>query len=154
MRGELKKGVTLLELLIAMGVFAVVMTSAFPLVDQIVSRFQMARDHYVAATICQARIERVRAVPFSDLPLFVESATLVDDYGNPSSPNGRFQRSTAVVTNSPEAGLTLMTVRTKVCICSHWGWRCHLHPLNEGKFVCRFTDECEEMKFIFTEYKK
>lgn len=154
MRRDLQKGVTLLELLIAMGVFAVVMTSAFPLVDQIVSRFQMARDHYVAATICQARIERVRAVPYSDLHLFEEASALVDDYGNLSSPNGRFQRSTSVVTNSPAGGLTMMTVKTKICVCSHWGWRCRLHPLNEGKYVCCFTDECEEMKFIFTEYKK
>jgi len=154
MRAGGQSGVTLLELLVAMGIMALVLTSAFPLVDQMVARFQMSRDHYVAATLCQARIERARSVPYSNLPLYVEAAALVDDFGNLSSPNGRFQRTTAVVTNSPVAGMTQMTVQTKICICSHWGWRCHLHPLKTGKLICRFTDECEEMEFLFTEYKK
>ena len=47
-----RRGMTLLELMIAMSVFAIMMSAAFPLVDQMMSRFQMARDHYVAASIC------------------------------------------------------------------------------------------------------
>jgi len=145
---------SLLELLIAMSIMALVLTSAFPLVDQMMARFQMARDHYVASTICQARIERARSVPYTDLPLYSETASLVDDFGNASSPNGRFQRTTSVVTNSPVAGMTTMTIQTKICICSRWGWRSHLHPLKEGTYICKFTDEGEGMSFLFTEYQK
>ena len=154
MRANSLRGMTLLELLVAMSLFAVIMTAAFPLVDQMTTRFQMARDHYVAATICQARIERARGVPFDELPLLVESGSLVDDYGNNASPDGRFRRTTSVVTNSPVAGMTQMTLRTQICICSRWGWRKCMHPLRTRAYTCRFTDEAEEMSFLFTIYQK
>lgn len=154
MCGHRQSGMTVLELMVATGILALVMAGAFPLVDQMMSRFQMTRDHYVAATLSQARIERARSVPYSDLPLYVETATLIDDFGNLSSPNGRFRRTTTVVTNTPVAGMTKMLVRTDICICSRWGWRSHLHPLKVGNLVCRFTDESESMEFLFTEYKQ
>lgn len=150
MRGRKTVGFTMLELMVSVCILLVVFVSAFPLVDQMMSRFQMARDHYVAATICQARIERARAVPYSDLPLYAETDTLVDDFGNLSSPNGRFRRTTLVATNTPSAGLTQMIVRTDICICSRWGWRSHLHPLSN----CRFADDQETMRFLFTEYNE
>lgn len=154
MNAERRTGMTLLELLVALAVFVVMMTAAFPLVDQMMARFQMARDHYVAASICQARIERARAAPYGDLELMVEAASRVDDFGNASEPDGRFARTTAVTEGSPVAGMTTMRIQTQICICSRWGWRKHLHPLRSGKYVCRFTDEQEEMSFYFTEYKK
>jgi prepilin-type N-terminal cleavage/methylation domain-containing protein len=146
-------GMTLLELLIAMALLSLIMSAALPLANQMMSRFQMARDHYVAATLCQARIERARAVPYSDLRLLAETGSLVDDFGNLSDPNGRFKRTTTVVTNTP-AGMTTMSMRTQICICSRWGWRKCMHPIKEGSQTCRFTDECEEMTFLFTEYNK
>ncbi|MDD3545858.1 MAG: type II secretion system protein, partial [Kiritimatiellae bacterium] len=60
-------GMTVLEMTIATGILALVFSAAFPLVDAMVSRFQMARDHYVAASLCQGRIERARGVPYSDI---------------------------------------------------------------------------------------
>jgi len=145
---------TLLELMVAMAVVTVIMAAALPMADQMMARFQMARDHYVAATICQARIERARGVPFSELPLLAESGSQVDDFGNLATPEGRFRRTTTVTPNTPVAGMTQMTMRTQICICSRWGWRKHLHPLMSGKLICQFTDECEEMSFLFTEYEK
>jgi type II secretory pathway pseudopilin PulG len=149
-----KSGMTMLELAIAMGLLVIIMTAAFPLVDAMVSRFQMARDHYVAASLCQGRIERARAVPYSDLGLLAESDMLVDDFGNPASPNGRFRRTTAVTRDSPGEGLTTMSVRVDICICSRWGWRKVLHPIKSGTRICRFTEEHEQMAFMFTEYLK
>lgn len=154
MSNSSNRGMTILELLVALGLFAVIMTAAFPLVDQMIARFQMSRDHYVAATICQARIERARGVPFADLALLQESNTLVDDYGNNASPNGRFRRSTGVLTDTPVAGMITMTVRTDICSCTRWGWRKCLHPMRTGKLTCRFTEEHEEMVYLFTEYKQ
>jgi prepilin-type N-terminal cleavage/methylation domain-containing protein len=149
-----QRGMTLSELMIAMGLLVLIMAAAFPLVDQMIARFQMARDHYVAATLCQARIERARGVPYADIPLLKEEGALVDDFGNSAVPNGRFRRSTTVVADSPVAGMTTMTVQTYICICSRWGWRKVLHPIVNGQNVCRFTDEHEQMMFLFTEYQK
>jgi len=148
-----KRGMTVLDLTVATGVLAVVMSAAFPLVDAMVSRFQMARDHYVAATLCQGRVERARGVPYSDIALMAEKGSTVDDFGN-ALPLGRFRRTTVVRRDTPSAGLTTMTVRTQICICSRWGWRKHFHPLRTGAHICKFTEESEQMSFIFTEYKK
>jgi type II secretory pathway pseudopilin PulG len=147
-------GLSLVELTVAMGLLAVVFTAAFPFLDQVMARFQMSRDHYVAASLCQARIERARGVPFSDLRLLTESQSVVDDFGNLSGPEGRFRRTTTVTTNSPVAGMTMMSLRTDICICTRWGWRKYMHPIKQGNLTCRFTDEHEEMAFLFTEYNK
>jgi len=147
-------GMTVLELMVAMALLVTIMAAAFPMVDQMLSRFQMARDHYVAASLCQARIERARGTPYSDLALYRESNAQVDDFGNASVPGGRFRRTTRVVADAPVAGITTMTVRTDICICSRWGWRKILHPLATTKFTCRFTDEHEQMVFLYTDYLK
>lgn len=143
---------TILEVVIAMVLLAIILAAAFPLVEQMMSRFQMARDHYAAASIGQARVERARQVPYDDLALFAETDVVVDEYGNPSEPAGRFQRTTIVEPDTPTVGLTKMTVRTQICICSRWGWRRHLHPITDGSHACRFTEEQEEMVFLFTAY--
>lgn len=146
-----QRGMTVLEMTVALALLAIIMTAAMPMVDAMISRFQMARDHYVASTLCQGKIERARGVPYFDLALMAEDGALMDDFGN-ITPGGRFRRTTVVEPNEPEAGLTTMTVRTQICICSRWGWRKVFHPLTSGKFVCRFTDEGEQMSFMFTEY--
>lgn len=146
-----KRGMTILELTIATGILALVFSAAFPLVDAMVSRFQMARDHYVAASLCQGRIERTRGVPYSDIALMAENGLTIDDFGN-AHPDGRFRRTTVVRVDTPEAGLTTMMVRTQICICSRWGWRKVFHPIRTGTRICKFTAECEQMSFVFTDY--
>ena len=146
------RGMTVVELMVAMSLLVMVLAAAFPMVDQMISRFQMARDHYVAGSLCQGRIERARGVPYSNLSLFSENNTRVDDFGNVSVPGGRFQRTTQVVVNAPVTNMTTMTVRTDICICSRWGWRKVFHPLTGGQYVCHFTDEHEQMSFMFTEF--
>lgn len=152
MKSASRQGMTVLELMIAMAVLVTVMAVALPLLDQMMSRFQMARDHYVAATICQGRLERARTATYTDLDLLTEDNVLVDDFGTPASPGGRFRRTTTVLRDSPVAGLTTITVRADICICSRWGWRKVMHPIKSGSHVCRFTDEHEQMKVYFTEY--
>jgi len=143
---------TVVELMVSMALLVMILAAAFPMVDQMMSRFQMARDHYVAASLCQGRIERARGVPYSNLNLFRETDTQVDDFGNVAAPAGRFRRTTLVTVNTPTTNMTLMQVRTDICICSRWGWRKVFHPVNSGKFTCRFTEEHEEMSFLYTEY--
>jgi hypothetical protein len=153
---ETTKGMSLLEMTFACTIFMVVIISIIPLIDGMVGRFQMARDHYVASSICQARIERARMTPYSDLILFnepINSPTYLDDFGE-VKPDGRFRRITTVSTNSPSAGLTTMTVTTHICICSRFGWRKAFHPIRSRTFSCAFTDEKEEMSYIYTQYNK
>jgi len=147
-------GMTVLELMVAMALLITVMAAAFPMVDQMLSRFQMARDHYVAASLCQARIERARGLPYSDLALYREVNAQVDDFGNASVPGGRFRRTTQVLVDTPVSGVTTMTVRTDICICSRWGWRKMFHPLTGTTYKCRFTEEHEQMVFLYTDYLK
>jgi len=154
MRANSRTAMTMMELLVAMAVLGVIMTAAFPLVDQMMTRFQMSRDHYVAASLCQARIERARGIPYVDLPLLAESNSLVDDFGNLAGTAGRFRRTTTVTPNAPVTGMTTLAMRADICICTRRGWRKHLHPITEGTQRCQFTDEHEEMKFLFTEFNK
>lgn len=148
------QGMTLLELMLSMGMLVVVMACAFPLIDNMITRFQMTRDHYIATSLCQARLERARGLPFENLAMLEERDEQIDDQGNPSAPGGRFQRSTTILSNTPEQGLTQITVTVRPCICSRWGWRRIYHPLSTAPFVCKFTEEKEELVYVFTEYKK
>ncbi|HPB11610.1 MAG TPA: type II secretion system protein [Kiritimatiellia bacterium] len=149
-----REGFTLAETVIAMALLAIIMMAVLPLVDQIICRFQMARDHYVAVTLCQGRIERARSEPYSQLEAWIETDLLVDDFGNPASPGGRFRRTTTVQRDTPSEGITLMTVRTDICSCSRLGWRKVMHPIPDGAFKCHFTAEHEQMGYLFTEYQQ
>ena len=147
-------GVTIVETMIAVTILALTMAAAFPLVDQTLGRIYMTRDHYVAATLCQARLERARQVPYQDLIMFAEKDSLIDDFGKMAVPNGRFRRTTVVQPDTPVEGMTQMTVTIDICICTRWGWRRHLHPLNTANLKCRFTGDINEtMTFLFTHYE-
>ena len=151
-----KKGMSLLEMTFAGAILMVVIISVIPLIDGMVGRFQMARDHYIATSLCQSRIERARMIPIGDLKLLEEPVNrpaYLNDMGE-IEPGGRFKRTTLVSTNSPSAGLSTMTVTTYICICSRYGWRKAFHPIRSRSFSCRFTDEKEELNYIFTQYNK
>jgi len=151
-----KKGMSLLEMTFAGAILMVVIISVIPLIDGMVGRFQMARDHYIATSLCQSRIERARMIPLGDLNLLEEPVNrpaYLNDMGE-IEPGGRFKRTTLVTTNSPSAGLSTMNVTTYICICSRYGWRKAFHPIRSRSFSCRFTDEKEELNYIFTQYNK
>jgi prepilin-type N-terminal cleavage/methylation domain-containing protein len=151
-----QKGMTLMEMMVSLSILMLVILSVFPLIDGMAGRFQMARDHYVATSLAKSRIERARMAPFSDLNLFVEpinQPTYLNALGE-TEQGGRFKRTTLITTNSPSAGLTTMTVSTYICICSRYGWRTKFHPVNNSTFTCRFTEEKEELNYIFTLYNK
>lgn len=151
-----KRGMSLLEMTFAGAILMVVIISVIPLIDGMVGRFQMARDHYIATSLCQSRIERARMISLGDLKLLEEPVNrpaYLNDMGD-IEPGGRFKRTTLVSTNSPSAGLTTMNVTTYICICSRYGWRKAFHPIRSRSFSCRFTEEKEELNYIFTHYNK
>ena len=145
---------TIVEVMVASTILALVMASTFPLVDHLLARIHMSRDHYVAASICQARIERARSISkdsYATLASLNEEGSLVDDFGNLAVPNGRFKRTTEIQVDTPTEGITQITVTVKICICCRWGWKRALHPIREGRNQCHFTDEAEKMTFLLTQ---
>jgi type II secretory pathway pseudopilin PulG len=151
-----QKGMTLVEMMVSVTILMLVIFCIIPLIDNMVGRFQMARDHYIAISLCQSRIERARMVPFGDLNLFAEPSnqpTYLNDKSEVES-GGRFRRTTLISTNSPSAGLTTMVVTTHICLCSRYGWRKQFHPIRSSTFSCCFTNEKEELNYIFTQYNK
>ncbi|MFO7937858.1 MAG: hypothetical protein R6V06_09680 [Kiritimatiellia bacterium] len=154
MTREANSGTTIVETVIAIVLLALVLAAAFPLVDQTLGRIYSTKDHYVATSICQARIERARQVPYSDLSLMDEKNILVDDFGNLAVLNGRFRRTTEVTTNGLPVGLTRMEVTTEICKCTRWGWMRFLHPINTENRKCGFDGIQEKMSFLFTEYEE
>ncbi len=153
MHWNTKHGMSIIETMIAVSILAMIMAAVFPLTDQTLGRIYMSRDHYVAATICQARIERARRVPYQDLSMMAEKDSLIDDFGNLAVPDGRFRRTTTVQTDTPVEGMTQMTVITDICCCTKWGWRRFFHPLKTETRTCAFTGIQEKMTFLFTEYE-
>lgn len=90
-------GFTLAELMIASGVF-VIMVAAFTYgyIDAM-KLHVMSADYYNATCLARNRIQRAKSVDFSSLSLIAESNKAIDAFGNYDSV-GRFSR-TVIVSN-------------------------------------------------------
>lgn len=145
-RCQARAGLSIVEVLIATLLLSLVLGSAYPLLSQALWLMRSARDHYVASTICLARIERARDLDFALLSVMHEPSpgTYVDQDGVPLAlgANGlpaqaaNYRRSTQVTTNSPSSGLTQVQVTTQI--------------LNRKTGV--FDGSAETMSCIFTHY--
>ncbi len=130
-------GISVIEVLFAVSLLAISLTGAYLMISQSSRLLLAARDHYVATTLCLARIERARNVDYSLLPLLAESApgTRVDQDGVPDE-NGNFRRVTMVSTNSPSSGTTSIDVTVKI----------------RDRFQGTFDTSHETMSCIYTDY--
>jgi Tfp pilus assembly protein PilV len=108
-----RRGFSLVETVIACTIILLVLAGSYMILDSSMGLVRTARDGYTATTISNARLERARMVPFADIPSLVETNTIVDDYGLPST-DGRFRRTTTISTNQPMAGCSQVTVTTDV----------------------------------------
>lgn len=108
-----KNGFTLVEVVIALLLVVVVLAGAYLLIVHAARLTRMARDHYIAINIAKNRLERARNFQYSDLYLLQESNMIVDENGAPGE-NGRFNRSTEVITNyAPNLTQINVTVRIR-----------------------------------------
>jgi len=89
---------TLVEVVIAIAVLALVMAGSYALVSRSAALSRAARNHYVATMIAFNRLERAKNFEYDDLPLMAESEVLVNDNGVPDT-EGDFRRTTTVNTN-------------------------------------------------------
>ena len=95
----------------AVALLALTLVGAYLMITQNSRLLLSARDHYVATTLCLARIERARNVEYTLLPLLAEGAPgiRVNQDGAPDA-NGNFRRQTLVTTDSPDTGATTIDV--------------------------------------------
>jgi Tfp pilus assembly protein PilV len=106
-----KKGMTILEVVIALGVFMIASAGICVLITQAKRLSDNSREHYQAVNIGKNRLERARFLPVSTLPLLVESNEYVNVSGaNVDEEDANFRRSTAVVVVSSNLTEVIVTV--------------------------------------------
>lgn len=93
-----RSGVSLVEAVIALGLLALVMGAAYPVMIQASRIGRVARNHYIAVALAQNRMERARTLSYADLRYLTESNVVVNDLGTPIS-DGNFRRTTSITTN-------------------------------------------------------
>ena len=86
---------TIVETLVALGIFAVFSTGACKLLLSHRKISDMARAHYTAINIAKNRMELVRTFDFGQVDDFIEDAVVVNSSGTPST-DGNYRRTTAV----------------------------------------------------------
>jgi len=129
----------LLEAMIALFLSALILAAAYPLLTQTTRKLYQARDHYAATTICLAQIERARDIPYSQLAdsLGKDNRVRVNEMGA-NDPDGRFLRTTTVSADTPDEGVTTVTVTTEMM----------------DRATGQFSGEKETISYMFTDYLK
>jgi type II secretory pathway pseudopilin PulG len=90
-----RAGMTVVETLVALTIFAVFTTGACKLLMSHRQISDMARAHYTAINIAKNRLELVRTFDFGQVDDFLEDKVVVDASGVPDS-MGNYRRSTEV----------------------------------------------------------
>lgn len=85
----------MIEVLVAVGIFAVYASGACKLILSHRKVSDMARAHYTAANIAKNRLEVIRTFEFDQIPSFAESRVVIDESGLPNNV-GNYRRSTKV----------------------------------------------------------
>ncbi len=108
-------GVTIIESVVASLLLGLLFMGAFAMVTQATLMMRQARNHYIASTLCLARLERARDFDYSLLPLMVEAEPgVVVDQNGAVEPDGGYRRSTRVRVGWPSPGVTFMAVRVDI----------------------------------------
>jgi prepilin-type N-terminal cleavage/methylation domain-containing protein len=105
-----RTGFTLVEVMIAVGLLGMTIAGFYAVLTASTRTRIMAHNRYVAVTIANNRIERAKHMRIDELPLLVESGTLVNALGSPN-PDGPFVRSTTInPSQNGDPRLTRITV--------------------------------------------
>jgi type II secretory pathway pseudopilin PulG len=102
-----RTGMTVVETIVALTIFAVFMTGACKLLMSHRRVTDMARAHYTAINIAKNRLELVRTFDFEQVNNFEESRVVVDESGIPS-PIGNYRRTTVI--DNVSSNLVQLTV--------------------------------------------
>lgn len=129
---------TLVEVLVATVLLAASFAGAFALITHATGMMLRTRNHYVATTLCLARLERARDFDYNLLSFLGETdpgGTLLDQEGAPTV-DGAYRRHTYVAVDQPDSGVTVVRVRVEI-----------RDPKTHG-----FDGAAEEMSAAFTRY--
>jgi len=111
-----KKGHTLVEVIVAIVLYAFSLAAILGVMLQGVTMSKMAELTYTASTIAKNRIERLKNLSVSALDLAAETNTPIDQYGSPD-PNGIYMRTTTVSTVAGYANVR------QVIVSVYYVWR-------------------------------
>ena len=106
-----RAGVTFVEALVAMAIFAIFSTGTCKLLMAHRQTLDSARDHYIAANIAKNRLELVRTFGFDQIPYLTESPIRIDNSGIPAA-EGNFLRETDITTLS--SNLLQLAISVKI----------------------------------------
>jgi prepilin-type N-terminal cleavage/methylation domain-containing protein len=90
-----RAGMTLVETIVALAIFAVFTTGACKLFMSHRRLSDMARGHYTAINIAKNRLELARTVDFGQLASYAESNVVVNVSGEPDT-EGHYRRTTDI----------------------------------------------------------
>lgn len=90
-----KRGSSLVEVMVALTIFAVLIASSCKVLLATRTTLDLARDHYTASNIAKDRVELVRTLDFNQIPELEEDMLIIDKRGIPSD-QGHFRRTTIV----------------------------------------------------------
>lgn len=130
---RLAGGMTLIEAVIALFVFASCIAGACAVVIKARELSDTARLHYTAVNLARNRIEQARTFRYNELPYLVENQTVVGVKGVPDS-TGDFRRTTTI--SNVMARLALMTVTVEI----------------RNKYTTRFDGKAEEVSTYLADY--
>lgn len=89
------EGLSLIETIVAVLVFAIVISGSCGLIVQGKQLSDIARGHYTAVNLCKNRLEKARTFDFDQLDLFAEANVIVNASGSPDY-TAQYRRSTTV----------------------------------------------------------
>ena len=112
-----REGMTLVEVVVALFIFALVTAGMMKLMSVVSESSDRAREHYQAVNICKNRIERARSFDFAQIHTFEEDKVLVDKNGQPAD-DANFRRTTVV----NEIGTNLVEMIVTVEIRNRKTW--------------------------------
>jgi len=118
MQTKFKKGLSLVELLVAVSLIAICITAVMGVVIQSTELGKSTDAAYIAISIARNRIERAREVRenkgYSSLPDMIEEEVYVDRHGTPTpgANDGDFRRTTLINTAFGD-DLTQVTVQVE-----------------------------------------
>ena len=107
-----RAGLTLVETIIAIMVFAVFITGICRMIVIARESTDRARWHYTCANIGKNRLERARVAQYSELNGFAEDSVIVDASGQPSD-DGDYCRTTTVSNSTPALKEMVVTVEIR-----------------------------------------
>ena len=108
-------GMTLIEVVVAVFIFAICIGGACMLVVQTRQAMDNARSHYVAVNIAKNRLEKGRTFGYDQLSVFAEDDVIVDISGAADA-DGNYRRTTVVsnVTSNLVEMIVTVEIRDRV----------------------------------------